>query len=121
MRFLIDASLPRSTAPSVKGLGDDAVDVRDLGMGGAPDADIAAYAQRQQLCLFTRDYDLADIRNYPPDQYFGLVVFELPATATAPVILNLVESFLRQRNVLALLPGRLAIVEPGRVRLRPVP
>jgi predicted nuclease of predicted toxin-antitoxin system len=121
MRFLIDASLPRSTAPLAKNLGDDAVDVRDLGMGAAPDPDIAAYAQSQQLCLLTRDYDFADIRNYPPDQYFGLVVIELPATATVPVILNLVEALLRQRDLLALLPGRLAIVEPGRVRLRPAP
>jgi predicted nuclease of predicted toxin-antitoxin system len=46
MRFLIDASLPRSTAPLAKNLGDDAVDVRDLGMGAAPDPDIAAYAQK---------------------------------------------------------------------------
>ena len=121
MRFLIDASLPRSTAGLATSLGDDAVDVRDLGMGGASDPDIAAYAQNQQLCLLTRDYDFADIRNYPPDQYYGLVVIELPPTATVAVILELVEALLRQRNVVALLPGRLAIVEPGRVRLRPTP
>jgi hypothetical protein len=121
MRFLVDASLPRSTAPLVKSLGHDAVDVRDLGMGGAPDATIAAYAQGQQLCLLSRDYDFADIRNYPPDQYFGLVVFELPATATVPVILNLVRAFIHQSSVLLVLVGRLAIVEPGRVRLRPSP
>jgi hypothetical protein len=113
MRFLVDASLPRSAARLAISLGDDAVDVRDLGLVAAPDPDIAAYAQSQQLCLLTRDYDFADVRNYPPDQYAGLVVFELPPTATVPV--------LRQRDILALLPGRLAIVEPGRVRLRPVP
>jgi predicted nuclease of predicted toxin-antitoxin system len=66
MRFLIDASLPRSTARLAISLGDDAVDVRDLGMGTALDANIAAYAQSQQLCLLTRDYDFADVRNYLP-------------------------------------------------------
>src|SRR4051794_29073005 len=105
MRFLIDSSLPRSIAPLVVSVGDKAVDVRDIGMTSAPDADIAFYAQQQQLCLLTRDYDFADIRNYPPNQYFGLVVFELPPSATITTILNLVEVFLRQRNLMTVLPG----------------
>jgi predicted nuclease of predicted toxin-antitoxin system len=121
MDFLIDASLPRSTASTVRTYGHQAVDGRDIGLGGSSDADIAAHAQANRLCLLTRDYDFADIRNYPPSQYAGIVVIELPATATAAVINQLVGDFLRLRTVLSQLPGRLAIVEPGRVRLRPVP
>jgi Domain of unknown function (DUF5615) len=49
----------------------EAVYVRDIGMGGAADSDIAAYAQRYRLALVTRDFDFADIRNYPPTQYAG--------------------------------------------------
>ncbi len=45
MDFLIDASLPRSTASTVQNQGHQAVDVRDVGLGRSPDADIAAYAQ----------------------------------------------------------------------------
>jgi hypothetical protein len=33
MRFLVDASLPRSAAPMLRRLGHEAVDVRDIGMG----------------------------------------------------------------------------------------
>lgn len=121
MNFIVDASLPRSTAQAVRNQSHGAVDVRDLGMGGATDDAIAAYAEAHQLCLLTRDFDFADIRNYPPDQYAGLVVIELPSDATADVINHLIESFLHLTSVLSQLPGRLAIVEPGRVRLRPAP
>lgn len=121
MDFLIDASLPRSTAATVQSQGHRSVDVRDIGMGGAPDQDIAAHAQTHQLCLVTRDYDFADVRNYPPDQYAGIVVIELPPSATSAVINQLVSDFLHLPSVLSQLTGRLAIVEPGRVRLRPAP
>jgi predicted nuclease of predicted toxin-antitoxin system len=121
MDFLIDASLPRSTAATVRQHGHQAVDVRDIGLGASPDQQIAAHAQAHQFCLLTRDYDFADVRNYPRDQYTGIVVVELPATATAAVINQLIADFLMATTVLSQLPGRLAIIEPGRVRLRPKP
>jgi hypothetical protein len=71
--------------------------------------------------LISCNFHFADIRNYPPEQYHGLVILELPNSATVPVILKLIDVVLGQRNVLANLPGRLAIVEPGRIRLRPAP
>jgi hypothetical protein len=45
-------------------------------------------------------------------------VLRLPRDATAKFILHLAESLLGQPEVLGRLPGRLAIVEAGRVRLR---
>jgi predicted nuclease of predicted toxin-antitoxin system len=121
VHFLIDASMPRSTAPLIHSRGHSATDVRDIGLGGAADQDIGAHAQAQQLAILSRDFDFADIRNYPPDQYAGIVVIDLPSTATATTILKLVEGFLQQTQTLNDLPGRLAILEPGRVRLRPAP
>jgi predicted nuclease of predicted toxin-antitoxin system len=121
VRFLIDASLPRATAQVVRARGHDAIDVRDIGLGSGSDEDIAAHAQSQQLALLSRDFDFSDIRNYPPEDYPGIAVFELPNHATIPVIASLVDAFLQQPIVLTNLPGRLAIVEPGRVRLRPAP
>src|SRR5262249_15177944 len=114
-------SLPRGTAPHIRSCGHDATDVRDIGLGGAPDASIAGHAQANGLCLISRDFDFADIRNYPPDQYSGLVVIELPNTALVPAIPSQVGALLGRQDVLNALPGRLAIVEPGRIRLRPAP
>ncbi len=119
MQFLIDADLPRPTADLVREMGHDATDVRDIGLGAAPDGRIAAYAQSHGLCLLTGDFDFADIRHYPPEDYSGLVVFVLPDDANRDTILRLVRVFFMEKSVLERLPGRLAIAEPGRVRLRP--
>jgi predicted nuclease of predicted toxin-antitoxin system len=119
MRFLIDADLPRPTADLVRSMGHEASDVRDIGLGAAPDERIAAYAQSHSLCLLTGDFDFADIRDYPPGEYSGVVVFVLPDDANRDRILSLIKAFFEERAVLEKLPGRLAIAEPGRVRLRP--
>jgi predicted nuclease of predicted toxin-antitoxin system len=118
MRFLIDADLPRAAAEVVRRSGHEAVDARDIGLRSAKDPEIARYAQAEGICLITGDYDFADIRNYPPHRYAGIVVLYLPRTATASYINQLLESFFQQEALLAQLPGKLAIVEPGRVRLR---
>jgi len=120
MRFLIDADLPRPTAGMLRDLAHEAVDVRDIGLGPAPDEVIARYAQDHGLCILTGDFGFADVRNYPPEQYAGIVVFQLPPDATRQVILNQIRSFAERAEILDRLSGRLAIVEPSRFRLRAV-
>lgn len=119
MRFVIDADLPRSTADLLRRHGHDAIDVRDAGLGAAGDSELAAFARAQKACLITGDFGFADVRNYPPEVYPGIVVLELPRGATASFILSLIEAFLQQPDLLSRLQGRLAVVQPGRVRLRP--
>ena len=119
MRFLVDASLPRAAAPRLRQLDQDVVDVRDIGMRSATDDVIAVHARINRLALITRDVDFADIRNYPPSEYAGIVVLRLPDDATAPQVVKSLEAFVCREDWLARLPGRLAIVEPTRVRFRP--
>jgi predicted nuclease of predicted toxin-antitoxin system len=121
LRFLLDASLPRSAADSIRNLGHEAVDVRDVGLGSATDEVIAAHARVEKLVLVTRDFDFADIRNYPPADYPGIVVLDLPNQATAPQVARALESFVINKDWLELLAGRLAVVESTRVRFRPAP
>jgi len=118
MRFLVDEDLPRSTCALLREYGHIACDVRDTGYRGAPDSEIAAYARRERLCIVTGDLGFSDIRNYPPDEYAGLVVLKLPRTATASTILQLLESFICQEDLVDMVSGKLAIVETGRVRIR---
>ena len=119
MRILVDADLPRSACAVIRQYGHDAIDVRDIGPADLPDQAVAAYAKEHGLCLMTGDFGFADIRHYPTAEYSGIVVFELPNTATAKTILNLIERFVQRDEILTRLPGRLAIVSLGRVRLRP--
>jgi len=59
------------------------------------------------------------VRNYPPADYAGIVVLQLPDNATAPQVVKLLETFVRREDWLAKLRLRLAIVEVWRVRFRP--
>lgn len=119
MRFLVDASLPRSAAISLQRLGHDAVDVRDVGMRSATDGVIASHARRNGQILVTRDFDFADIRNYPPPDYTGIIVLQLSDDATAQHVVKLLEAFVGREDWLARMSGRLAILEAWRVRFRP--
>jgi predicted nuclease of predicted toxin-antitoxin system len=119
MRFLVDANVPLSVAPLIRSLGNEATGVREIGMGSADDSVIARHARDNAFCLITRDKDFGDIRNYPPGDYSGIVVLDLPEDFTATEVLRILEVFLSRKEWLERLPGRLAIVEPSRVRFRP--
>jgi argininosuccinate synthase len=80
---------------------------------------VAAKVHGKKLILITRDFDFADIRNYPPDNYAGIIVLELPDDAIAAQVNQALQSFVSQPELLARLTGRLAIVESWRVRFRP--
>lgn len=118
MRFLIDANLPHSITDLFHPPGHDVVHVRGIGLGDAPDEDVAARARQDQRCLVTRDYGFADIRAYPPRDYYGIVVLDVPNTTTAPFLRELIGRFLQQSDVVSQLRGRLAIVTFDRIRLR---
>ena len=119
MRFLVDADLPRAVTEVIREKGYEALDVRDTPLSGSPDDQIAAFVKKEGYCLVTGDFDFADIRSYPPGEYCGLIVLALGRNATAERLRELAESLLGCPDILARVPGRLAIVEPGRVRLRP--
>jgi predicted nuclease of predicted toxin-antitoxin system len=119
MKFLLDANMPRSSAGVLRSLGHEADDVRDILASGADDATVAAHAKTHKLALVTRDFDFSDIRNYPPTDYSGIVVLELPDDAIAAQINQTLEKFVANADWLSQLPGRLAIVESWRVRFRP--
>jgi len=119
MRFLVDANLPRAIIAALEPAGHQVEFARDVGLGAAPDEQIAARARESGAALLTRDMDFADVRRYPPDQFFGIVVVRLPDTAVAREIVDVLERFLLEPGFLDPLSGRLAIVEADRVRFRP--
>jgi predicted nuclease of predicted toxin-antitoxin system len=121
MRFLIDADMPRDTAALIASYGHVAVDVRDVGLRHAEDPEIASYAKANDLCIVTADWGFSNIQVFPPADYAGIVVIGLPAHATGAQVLEVLRVLLERPDLIVLLPGRLAIVEKGRVRLRPKP
>src|SRR4051812_27112405 len=106
MRFFIYSDLPPRTPKMFESYGDDAEDVRDLGMRYAKDFEIANYAQLNSLCLITGDWDFSDIRNFPPEEYSGIVVIGMPDGATPAQILTIIRVLLDRGELLSKLPGK---------------
>jgi predicted nuclease of predicted toxin-antitoxin system len=119
MRFLVDANMPRSTLALLASLGHIGEHARDIGLGQATDKQIAAHARSTGAAILTRDVDFADIRNYPPHEFQGLIVLRMPDDAVALTIVNLLERFLKQTELAARISGHLVILEADRVRFRP--
>jgi hypothetical protein len=103
MRLLIDASLPRRTAEAIERADHQYIDVRDIvwGRRPMPKSPITRKAMAWQLSLAT----------------LTLAIFA-PEHATADEVTQLLASFLGLTFILQSLDGCLAIVEPGRVRIR---
>ena len=119
MDFLIDADLPRRAALLIRSYGHAAVDARDVTPPIPLDEQIAAYAKEHGECLVSCDGGFGDVRRYPPGEFAGIVVLQPGKDATAAQKLTLIQSLLTRPDLLAKLPGRLAVVSPNRVRIRP--
>ena len=116
MKFLLDANMPRSAA-AVFAKTDTVVHVGEVGLGDASDADILAYALREQTIIITRDLDFANIVLHPIISHAGVVVLRVLPSFTAGQIVDFLKWFLAivDKNQL---PNSLVIVEPSRYRIR---
>lgn len=67
MNFLVDAQLPPALCRWPEARGHGARHCHALGLGAAPDADIAALAEAESLILITKDDDFLRLRL--PDRF----------------------------------------------------
>src|SRR4051812_6760764 len=112
--------MPRSTAPVLRQAGHEAEDVRDIGLRGAPDAEVFATAQERQATLVTADLGFANILQFPLGTHAGIIVARVPDTLPTSTLLNELVLALQAMDGEAL-PGLLVLVEPGRIRVRRPP
>ncbi len=119
MRFFLDSNMPRRCLAVLAAHGHEAEHARDIGMGTEPDSKISMHAKETQSVLVTRDLDFADVRAYPPETFYGIVVMRMPDDAVAEEIASVLKRFLSHTPWSLMLPGRLCILEKDRVRFRP--
>ena len=77
MRSKIDESLPIEVGALLRKEGHDAHSVKDEGLCGAPDNAVAKICKDERRILVTLDLDFAHIRNFPPQDYEGIIVLRL--------------------------------------------
>jgi predicted nuclease of predicted toxin-antitoxin system len=117
MRFKIDENLPNDVADSLRRHGHDAQSVFDEGLRGRADPEIAEAARREGRAVVTLDLDFGNIREYPPEQYRGLIVLRV-ADQSRRHMLRVMDRLIAALDC-APLDGHLWVVSEGGIRIRP--
>ena len=116
MRFKMDENLHADAAALFRQNGHDAMTIEEQLMQGSNDQRVGEVCCQEGRILVTMDLDFANIRNYPPENYPGIIVLRLASQARAYVlrILNNVLNMLQNETV----AGCLWIVEEHQIRVR---
>lgn len=115
MRFKVDENLHGEIAEVLRQGGHDALTVFDQGLRGRDDREIANVCRREARILVSLDLDFANILDYPPEQYPGLIVLRLRArgrTAVRSVVQRILPHFAAGSPA-----GRLWIVDEHSIRV----
>jgi predicted nuclease of predicted toxin-antitoxin system len=115
MRFKLDENVdPRWRRPLEEG-GHQVSTVTEERLQGADDRVIARTCKERGLCRVTADLGFAQILDYPPNEYSGIIILRHPSPTLAGMhlLVRQVEAALKTRSPLR----HLWIVEPGRIRI----
>ena len=117
MRFKVDENLHEDVAATLRAEGHDARTVYEEGLRGHSDRDIADVCRRDQRAVVTLDLDFGNIREYPPEDYPGLIVLRVVNQSRPHILWVLSQIFeLLEHQPLA---GHLWVVSESGVRIRP--
>jgi predicted nuclease of predicted toxin-antitoxin system len=115
MRFKLDQNLDRGIAQPLLDAGHDLTTAEEQSLQRADDPTIAHVCRTESRCLITADLGFAQIIDYPPDQYPGLIVVRHPHPTRSGM--RALFDHIRLTCVEESPVGRLWIVEPGRIRI----
>ncbi|MBE7438011.1 MAG: DUF5615 family PIN-like protein [Spirochaetales bacterium] len=115
-RGKIDENLPQEISELLKVAGHDALTVRQQGLAGKGDDQLASICRAEGRALVTLDLDFSNIRAYPPAEHPGIIVLRLDRQ-DKQTVLKIMEGIL-PLLLLEPLKEKLWIVEPDRVRIR---
>ncbi len=116
MKLKLDENLSRHLKESLAALGHDVVTTADERLSSQPDTAVADAAKKEDRLLLTLDLDFGNILKFPPGSHPGILLFR--PVGLGPLAVNrFVEDFVAKQDASAL-AGCLAIIEPGRVRVR---
>lgn len=115
MRFLADENFPQAGVLALEGAGCDVYWIRRAAPG-MRDAEILAWAEREQRVLLTFDKDFGELARATASRSLGVILFRLPMPRPGSVGRELAGLVLSRGDW----SGHFSVVEPGRIRMRPI-
>jgi predicted nuclease of predicted toxin-antitoxin system len=116
MRFLANENFPGAAVAALEAAGHDVVWVR-IAAPGTPDPDVVAWAAREVRILLAFDKDFGELaRRSALPRMCGVVLLRTPMPRPGDVGQRLAD-LITARDDWA---GHFSVIEPGRVRMRPL-
>ena len=119
MRLLLDQDVPRRAAALLREAGVDAVHASELGLSSAEDRDIIAWCRAYGAVAVTLDADFHALIALSGETTPSTVRIRIQGLK-GPEVAGIISSGLETQGE-ALAAGALVTVEPGRLRVRPLP
>ena len=94
-------------------------DVRDVGLRGRSDEEIAAYAEAKGLAIITADLGFGNVLRFPGAIRHGIVVARFPNEISTTTLSEAILAAVRGTGPEEI-TGHVLVVEPGTIRLRRV-
>lgn len=117
MKVLLDENISPTHARELRAEGHDAICVVEAGLSGACDERVLEFASNEDRILLTLDADFADVLRFSPAKTPGLIRLRLRRPTEEAIRNILRKAILLLHNVD--LRGRLAVIEPNKIRVRP--
>jgi predicted nuclease of predicted toxin-antitoxin system len=117
MRFMADENVSRLVIERLRTSGFEVISISDT-RSGASDTDVLSAADAAGCILITEDRDFGELVIRQRLRVRGVVLLELDRLSNVAEADALVEVVSAHADKL---PDNLVVIEPGRIRLRPLP
>ncbi|MEC4984684.1 MAG: DUF5615 family PIN-like protein [Oscillatoria sp. PMC 1068.18] len=119
LRFFIDQCVPNSVSKSLESAGHEVFLLRDYIAIESPDEIVIAKAQELEAILVSLNGDFANLVNYPPSNYQGIISLQIRNhPEIIPQLMQRLIDYLSVHNTREHYQGKLIIVEVARIRIR---
>ena len=115
----MDQCVPRAVSEALRAAGYSTEILRDHLPTDAADQVVIAYAQTIDAILVTLNGDFADIINYPPASFGGIIALQVKShPETLPAIVLRLLTYLSEHAAREHFAGKLFLVEAHRIRIK---
>jgi predicted nuclease of predicted toxin-antitoxin system len=119
LKFFADHCVPNSIINFLREQGTEVLLLREYISMDSPDPVVINKAQECETVLLTLNGDFADLINYPPQRYRGIIAIQLKNhPENIPLICEKLRMYMEENPDMADFKGKLIVVEPHRIRVR---